>query len=163
MRITAQSALNQLHFQLSLNSFLSNWDANITARSVRRANLCRKTLSVFLNLCWNLWHQFVRSYRKKRPSVLFSHSALFCLLRFYPKPLAIYSSPNSCFFSLWLKKKKKKRSGQEFLALEVCLVTQRTREEPCVAFNSLHCLPEANLGRAQSLSLRSLLNGRVKS
>lgn len=57
-----------------------------------------------------------------------------------PKSIAIYffRIPN---FSLWVKK-----PGQEFLALEVCLVTQRTREGPCVAFNSLHCLPKANLG-----------------
>lgn len=54
-----------------------------------------------------------------------------------PKSIAIYFSqiPN---FSLWVKK-----PGQEFLALEVCLVTQRTREGPCVAFNSLHCLPKS--------------------
>lgn len=54
-----------------------------------------------------------------------------------PKSIAIYFSqiPN---FSLWVKK-----PGQEFLALEVCLVTQRTREGPCVAFNSLHCLAKS--------------------
>lgn len=63
-----------------------------------------------------------------------------------PKSNAIYLSPIPSFF-LWVKK-----TGQEFLALEVCLVTQRTREGPCVAFNSLHCQPKANLGWAQSLT-----------
>lgn len=38
----------------------------------------------------------------------------------------------------------------------MCLVTQRTREGPCVAFNSLHCLPKANLGQAQSLTAHGL-------
>lgn len=54
-----------------------------------------------------------------------------------PNSIALYFSqiPN---FSLWVKK-----PGQEFLAREVCLVTQRTREGPCVAFNSLHCLPKS--------------------
>lgn len=65
-----------------------------------------------------------------------------------PSPYTSLQIPD---FSLWVKK-----AGQEFLALEVCLVTQRTREGPCVAFNSLHCLPKANLGQAQSLSVRSL-------
>lgn len=59
-----------------------------------------------------------------------------------PKSIAIHLSPIPTF-SLWVKK-----TGQEFLALEVCLVTQRTREGPCVAFNSLHCLPKAYLGQA---------------
>lgn len=65
-------------------------------------------------------------------------------------PKSIYSSPIPSF-SLWVKK-----TGQEFLALEVCLVTQRTRKGPCVAFNSLHCLPKANLGQAQSLTAHRL-------
>lgn len=67
-----------------------------------------------------------------------------------PKSNAIYLSQIPSF-SLWVKK-----TGQEFLALEVCLVTQRTREGPCVAFNSLHCLPKANLGQAQSLTAHRL-------
>lgn len=67
-----------------------------------------------------------------------------------PKPIATYLSPSPSFSS-WVKK-----TGQEFLALEVCLVTKRTREGPCVAFNSLHCLPKANLGQAQSLTAHGL-------
>lgn len=68
-----------------------------------------------------------------------------------PKSIAIDLSPIPSLFSLWVKK-----TGQEFLALEVCLVTQRTRGGPCVAFNSLHCLPKANLGQAQSLTAHGL-------
>lgn len=107
------------------------------------------TLSVFFDLCWNLWHQFGRSLQKKTICLVLSFSTFVCSgSTLNPSPYTSLQIPG---LSLWVKK-----TGQEFLALEVCLVTQRTREEPCVAFNSLHCLPEDNLGRAQSLSVRGL-------
>lgn len=88
----------------------------------------------------------VRKFTRKKTICLVRSSNTFVRLGFDPKSIATYFCPIPSF-SLWVKK-----TGQEFLALEVCLVAQRTRAGPCVAFNSLHCLPKANLGRAQSLS-----------
>lgn len=106
-------------------------------------------LGVFFNLCWNLWHQFGRSMQKTTICLVLSFSTFVCSgSTLNPVPYTSLQIPG---LSLWVEK-----SGQEFLALEVCLGTQRTTEEPCVAFNSPYCLPEANLGRAQSLSVRSL-------
>lgn len=89
--------------------------------------------------------EFGRFTREKTICLVLS-STTFVILN----PL-LYISLQIPSFSLWVKK-----TGQEFLALEVCLDTQRTREGPCVTFNSLHCLPRANLSQAQSLSAHSL-------
>ena len=75
----------------------------------------------------------------------------FCLASFWSLNPLPYTYLQFLVSPCWVKK-----TGQEFLALEVCLVTQRTREGPCVAFNSLHCLPKANLGQTQSLTAHGL-------